>query len=426
MMKNLAERDAAVVWHPYTQMKLADLPIAIARAEGAYLYDEAGKGYLDAISSWWTNTHGHAHPHLAKAISEQAFTLEHTIFAGFTHAPAVELAERLLAKLPAHQARVFYSDNGSTAVEVALKMAFQYWYNAGKPRKRVIAFENAYHGDTFGAMSVGERSAFSAPFAPFLFEVSFLPLPTPENIEAVQHQLEAYLQTGEVAAFIFEPLVQGTAGMLMYEAAHLDSLLRLCRQYEAITIADEVMTGFGRLGKLFANEFLHEQIDIVCLSKGLTGGFMPLGVTTCAAYIYEAFLSDDRYKTFFHGHSYTGNPLACKVALAGLDLIDAPEFLPNLARIAAQHEAFAKCIKTHPRIKTVRHLGTIVAVEINAGESSYFHNLRDKLYHFFLENQILLRPLGNIVYILPPYCITNEDLTRCYQAIEKALELVAK
>lgn len=423
-MNDIAIRDAQVVWHPYTQMQSADLPIAVARGEGAYLYDMAGKGYLDAIASWWTNLHGHAHPHLAQAVSQQAYTLEHSIFAGFTHTPAVVLAERLLAKLPANQARVFYSDNGSTAVEVALKMAFQYGYNLDKPRRRVIAFENAYHGDTFGAMSVGARSAFSAPFSPYLFDVEFLPLPTHANFEHVKADLLTRLQSEDVAAFIFEPLVQGTAGMLMYLPTHLDALIKLCHEYGTITIADEVMTGFGRLGKLFACDYLQEKPTIMCFSKGLTGGFMPLGITTCAAYIYDAFLSNDRYKTFFHGHSYTGNPLACSVALASLDLVESPAFEADLQRINTSHEAFAARIANHPRVKEVRHLGTIVAVEIATETSSYFHNIRDKLYQFFINKQILLRPLGNIVYILPPYCITNADLERCYQAIEEALEIV--
>ncbi len=421
MNENLAVRDSKVIWHPYTQMLSADLPIAIVRAEGAYLYDEAGKGYIDAISSWWTNLHGHAHPHLASAISTQAHTLEHCIFAGFTHAPAVRLAERLLAHLPPTQARFFYSDNGSTAVEVALKMAFQYAYNQAKPRTKVIAFENAYHGDTFGAMAVGARSAFTAPFSPFLFEVEFIPLPTQDNFEAVKQLLLEKLQNKEVASFIFEPLVQGTAGMLTYLPAHLDALIALCKAHDTLTIADEVMTGFGRTGKLFATDYLTQKPDIMCFSKGLTGGFMALGVTTCTAKVYEAFLSEDRYKTFFHGHSYTGNPLACSVALASLDLVEKSDFQQNIDRITAQHTAFAKHISTHPRVGQARHMGTIVAVEIAAGKTSYFSSLRDSLYAFFLSRQILLRPLGNVVYILPPYCITDEDLAKCYQAIEDVL-----
>jgi adenosylmethionine-8-amino-7-oxononanoate aminotransferase len=421
-MKTLAQRDSQVIWHPYTQMQTADLPIAITKAEGAYLYDEQGNAYLDAIASWWTNTHGHAHPHIAKALSEQAQTLEHCIFAGFTHSPAVELAERLLAKLPKNQKRVFYSDNGSTAVEVALKMTFQFHHNRGEARKRVLAFENAYHGDTFGAMAVGERSPFSAPFHPFLFEVEFLPLPTQENWANIEKVLIQKLQTKEIASFIFEPLVQGTAGMLMYEPVLLDKMIQLCHEYGTLCIADEVMTGFGRTGKLFAIEHLHEQIDLVCLSKGLTGGFMALGVTTCTQAIYEAFLSEDRYKTFFHGHSYTGNALACRVAVASLDLIDLPAFTENLERINTQHTQFAQHIAQHERVRQVRHLGTIIAVEIESGNTSYFNNLRDRLYHFFLSKYILLRPLGNVVYILPPYCISDHDLQRCYEAMEEFLD----
>ena len=421
MNLNLSERDAKVIWHPYTQMLLADLSIGIVRGKGAYLYDEAGKAYLDAISSWWTNIHGHAHPYLASAISRQAETLEHCIFAGFTHLPAVELAERLLKLLPTTQARVFYSDNGSTAIEVALKMAFQYWHNKGEPRKKVIAFQNAYHGDTFGAMSVGERSAFSAPFNSFLFDVSFIPLPTQENISELKQNLHKKLQTKEVASFIFEPLIQGTAGMLMYEPVLLDELIAICKEYDTLTIADEVMTGFGRTGRLFAVDYLQKQVDMMCFSKGVTGGFMPLGVTTCTQEIYQAFLSEDRYKTFFHGHSYTGNPLACSVALANIDLVQKPDFNQNITRISDAHHQFALKMGKHPKVRQARHLGTIVAIEIEQGDTSYFNNLRDRLYNFFITQGILLRPLGNVVYILPPYCITDEDLEKCYATIEQAL-----
>lgn len=422
MAQDLSLRDSKVIWHPYTQMLLADLPVGIVRGEGAYLYDEAGKAYLDAISSWWTNLHGHAHPYLASAIGRQAHTLEHCIFAGFTHAPAVDLAERLLKHLPTKQARVFYSDNGSTAVEVALKMAFQYWHNRGEARQKVVAFENAYHGDTFGAMAIGERSAFNAPFSPFLFEVDFITLPTQANLSEVKEHLHTLLKNKEVALFIFEPLVQGTAGMQVYEPHLLDEMIQICQQYGTLTIADEVMTGFGRTGKLFAVDYLNTQVDMICLSKGITGGFMPLGVTTCTDSIYEAFLSEDRYKTFFHGHSYTGNPLACSVALANLDLVEKPEFSSNLVRITLAHRNFAERISQQPNVRQARHLGTIVAIEIEAGDSSYFNGLRDRLYKFFLSKFILLRPLGNVVYILPPYCISEADLTRCYEAIEEALD----
>lgn len=420
---DLVQKDKAYIWHPYTQMKLAQDCVLIVSANGTMLYAEDGRGFIDAVSSWWTNIHGHAHPYIAQKLSEQAYQLEHLIFAGFTHRPAVELAERLLQKLPANQAKVFYSDNGSTAIEVALKMVFQYWHNIGKPKTKVIAFENAYHGDTFGAMAVSGRGAFTAPFAPFLFEVAFIPLPQGEHIAQSLQRFQDLVATGEIAGFIFEPLVQGTAGMQMYAPEVLDKFLAIARENEVLTIADEVMTGFGRTGKLFACDYLTAQPDLVCLSKGLTGGFLPLGVTTCKQVIYEAFLSDDRLKTFFHGHSYTANPLACTVALASLDLTEEPAFAENIQRISTKHQAFKADYQHHPKIQAIRHLGTILAVEIRVEQTSYFSNIRDTLYNYSLEQGVLLRPLGNILYVLPPYCITDEELGKVYGVIVGALGL---
>lgn len=417
----LSTRDAAVLWHPFTQMQTAPLPIPIVRGEGSVLFDADGRTYLDMISSWWVNLHGHAHPYIAERVSEQLRTLEHVIFAGFTHEPAVQLAERLLPLLPSNQKRVFYSDNGSTAVEVALKMAFQYWHNLGQPRRRVIALDGAYHGDTFGAMSVGGRSAFSAPFAPFLFDVDYLPTPVPGEEEAVLAQAEA-LFTDDVAAFIAEPLVQGAGGMVMYEPAVLDKLIQLAHQHGALVIADEVMTGFGRTGKLFASHHLTEQPDLMCLSKGLTGGTMALGVTTCTAAIYDAFLSNDKFKTLFHGHSFTANPLACAASLASMDLLLSPDTQASIERIADQHAIFANWLRQHPAVTSVRQRGTILAFDLVAGgEASYFSNIRDMTYNFLLERGILMRPLGNVLYFLPPYCTTNEQLVYAYSAVRELL-----
>ncbi|WP_066836740.1 adenosylmethionine--8-amino-7-oxononanoate transaminase [Rufibacter ruber] len=421
---NLAQRDKAIIWHPYTQMQTAPLPIGITRGEGALLFSEDGKTYLDAVSSWWVNIHGHAHPHIAQRVSQQLQTLEHVIFAGFTHEPAVELAERLLKLLPTNQARVFYTDNGSTAVEVALKMVLQYWFNQGVEKTKIIAFEGSYHGDTFGAMSVSERSVFTRPFQQYLFDVEFLPVPVPGKEEQTIERLQELLQHGDIAAFIFEPLVLGTAGMVMYSPEVLDELLRLCRKQKVMTIADEVMTGFGRTGKRFAMDYLTEQPDVMCFSKGITGGTMALGVTTCTQVIYNAFLSQDKTKALFHGHSYTANPVACAASLASLDLVEAPEFLQNLERITASHAAFAQELAGKEGIKEVRQTGTILAVEFEVGETSYFHNLRDVLYNFSLENGVLLRPLGNIVYALPSYCITPEQLAQVYQTMEGMRQLI--
>jgi len=418
---SLVDRDKAVIWHPYTQMKTALPHVPIVRGEGACLYDEDGKRYIDAVSSWWVNIHGHANPYIAKKVAEQLIKLEHVIFAGFTHPTAVELAERLLAILPSNQKKAFYSDNGSTAIEVAIKMCLQYWHNQGKPRTKMLAFKNAYHGDTFGAMAVSGRSAFTAAFDQLLFEVEFIDLPTAENIESIKYQVSSI--KNETACFIFEPLVQGTAGMVMYEAEYLDDLLQHCKQESVLTIADEVFTGFGRTGKLFACDYLTVQPDIMCFSKGLTGGTMALGLTTCTDEIYNAFLSDDKLKTLFHGHSYTANPVACSAALASLDITLDTATMENIQRIENMHHAFAEKIKHHPKIKTTRQTGTIVAMEWETGSStSYFSSLRDKLYLYFLNAGIILRPLGNIIYILPPYCITNDELNYIYRKIEDALE----
>ena len=419
--KSLAERDQEIIWHPYTQMQNAPSPIPIVRGEGVYLFAEDGRKYLDAVSSWWVNIHGHSHPYIAKKISEQLLQIEHVIFAGFTHPGAIELAERLLEILPSSQSRVFYSDNGSTAVEVALKMCFQYWSNQGKEKTKILAFHNSYHGDTFGAMAVSSRSAFTHPFEKLLFDVEFIDLPNADNIDKLKKYIS--IKSSELAAFIFEPLVQGAGGMQMYEAEYLSQLIQHCNSERVLTIADEVMTGFGRTGKLFASDHLNAHADLMCFSKGLTGGTMALGITTCSSNIYKAFLSDDKLKTLFHGHSFTANPIACSAALASMDLLLADETIKNIERIVLSHQQFSARIKPHPKLKSVRQTGTILALEWETlGQSSYFNNLRDNLYNFFLDKGIILRPLGNIIYILPPYCINNEELAFIYSKIEEALE----
>lgn len=418
---SLTERDLKVIWHPYTQMKTAAPPVPIVRGAGALLFDEAGKKYIDAVSSWWVNIHGHAHPYIAKKVAEQLQKLEHVIFAGFTHEGAVELAERLLIHLPNNQQKAFYSDNGSTAIEVAIKMCLQYWNNKGHQRTKILAFNNAYHGDTFGAMAVSGRSAFTKAFDSLLFEVEFIDTPNKENIQSLKSQISNL--KSNLACFIFEPLVQGSAGMLMYEAKYLNELMAHCKQEGVLMIDDEIFTGFGRTGKSFACDYLDVQPDIMCFSKGLTGGTMALGLTTCTQHIYDAFLSDDRLKTLFHGHSFTANPVACASALASLDLFEQSETAANIQRIVNAHILFADKIKHHPKIKTVRQTGTILAMEWETGDNtSYFSSLRDKLYHYFLTAGIILRPLGNVIYILPPYCITDDELQYVYGKIEQALQ----
>ena len=418
---SLVDRDLKAIWHPYTQMKTALSPVPIVRGEGACLYDENGKRYIDAVSSWWVNIHGHANPYIAQKVAEQLNKLEHVIFAGFTHQPAVELAERLLAVLPSNQQKAFYSDNGSTAVEVAIKMCLQYWHNQGINRTKILAFKNAYHGDTFGAMAVSGRSAFTAAFDNLLFEVEFIDTPNESNIEGLKSHISNL--KSDLSCFIFEPLVQGASGMLMYEAKYLDELMVHCRNEDVLLIADEVFTGFGRTGKRFACDHLSVQPNIMCFSKGLTGGTMALGLTTCTQQIFDAFLSDDRLKTLFHGHSYTANPVACSAGLASLDLFLDPSSQQNIDRIVNSHKEFAIKIKDHPKIRTTRQTGTILAMEWETGsDTSYFSSLRDRLYLYFLEAGIILRPLGNIIYILPPYCITDEQLNYIYIKIESALD----
>ncbi|TDQ11098.1 adenosylmethionine--8-amino-7-oxononanoate transaminase [Pedobacter metabolipauper] len=417
----LTERDARNIWHPYTQQMGALHPVPIIRAEGCYLYDEHDKRIIDAVSSWWVILHGHSHPYIVARVTAQLKKLDQVIFAGFTHEPAIELAENLLALLPDAQEKVFYSDNGSTAVEVALKMCLQYWYNQGIPRRKVLAFRKGYHGDTFGAMSVSGRSAWTAPFDTLLFEVIFIDTPTPKNLASVKALISGCAE--EIACFIYEPLVQGSAGMLMYNAEDLDQLMAHCRAEGILMIQDEVFTGFGRTGKNFAADHLEEQPDLMCFSKGLTGGTMPLGITTCTSGIYEAFLSEDKMKTLFHGHSFTANPLACTAALASIELLKKEDTQHAIERICKQHGTFLQKISLHPKVREVRQTGTILAIEWETGDrSSYFSQLRDQLYLYFLEHGILMRPLGNVIYILPPYCMSNEDLAEVYERIEGALD----
>lgn len=416
MLMNLRERDRAVNWHPYTQMKTAEDAIPIVKGKGVYLFDDNGKQYIDAVSSWWVTLHGHAHPYIAQKVSEQLNILEQVIFAGFTHEPAIKLSENLLELLPENQQKVFYSDNGSTAVEVALKMCIQYSFNKGLKKSKILAFKNAYHGDTFGAMSVSGRSIWTIPFAEMLFEVIFIDTPTTENLENLKSQIKAFHQ--ELVCFICEPLVQGAAGMLMHRAEDLDQLMQYCRAQKILIIEDEVFTGFGRTGKLFAADHLSVQPDIMCFSKGLTGGTLPMGITTCSNEIYNAFLSDDQCKTLFHGHSFTANPLACTAALASMELLLNEETQSNIQRISAQHFQFSTVLKQHPQIENIRQTGTILAWEIkNDQQTSYFNEIGKKLYHEFLLRGIIMRPLGNVMYLVPPYCITAAELDFIYNNI---------
>jgi adenosylmethionine-8-amino-7-oxononanoate aminotransferase len=420
-MKSLLFRDAEAVWHPFSPLNDTHPLLPIVRGEGALLFDEQGKRYIDGISSWWVNIHGHAHPYITAKLTEQLHKLHHVMFAGVTHEPAVKLAEKLLSILPAGYKKIFYSDDGSTAVEVALKIALQYWWNRQEERSIFVSLEEGYHGDTFGAMAVGGRGAFAAPFAGNLFKVLRIPRPVGDGNETVK-QLKALAESNKIAAFIYEPLVQGSHGMKMYDRTALKNLLAACQRLNIITIADEVMTGFGRTGALFASEYAPEIApDIICLSKGLTGGTLPLGATAVKNHLLDPFLSEDRRKMFFHGHSFTANPLACTAALASIELLLDPECGKRRSSIAEQHKVFLGEIAVRSNVKNTRLCGTIAAFDVFT-EGEYFSEIRDKLYLSFINKGVLLRPLGNTVYIMPPYCIADKELAEIYNAIRSTLD----
>ncbi|MCK6641593.1 MAG: adenosylmethionine--8-amino-7-oxononanoate transaminase [Bacteroidia bacterium] len=417
-MSSLADRDKKHIWHPFTPQLGSEPNVPIVKGDGALVYDADGREYIDAISSWWVNIHGHANSYIANKVKQQLDQIEHVLFSGYTHEPAVRLAELLKKHLP-YMDKVFYSDDGSTSVEVALKMAFQYWHNKGQVRTKVIAFENAYHGDTFGSMSVGARNVFSNAFAPMLFDVVHIPVPVQgreqESIAALKNAID-----DNTAAFIFEPLVQGAAGMIMYEASALDELLHVCESSNVITIADEVMTGFGRTGKMFATDHCSFKPDIICLSKGITGGFMPLGATLCTEKVYSAYLTADRTKTFFHGHSYTANPLACAAACASLELFEQGEVLSSVERIAAFMKNAVEKLRQQSSVLDARVCGAILAVELKSPEATgYLNVVGESVAGFFQERGIILRPLGNVIYLIPPYCTTDDQLNKMVSAVRE-------
>lgn len=419
---NLTERDRAVIWHPYTPMKLRPNSLGIVRGEGVHLYDEQGKAYIDAVSSWWVNLHGHSHPQIAQAIYQQAQTLAHCMFANLTHEPAVKLAERLLAITPGEMRHVFYSDNGSCATEIAIKMALQAFTNLAQPRRTIVALADGYHGDTFGAMSASGRGLFTEPFDDKLFNVTLIPVPTLEHAAKSLAALQKILANGDVAALIVEPLVQGAAGMQMHDADALSQLFAAAKAAGAYVIADEVMTGFGRTGTLFACDQLSVAPDIICLSKGLTGGTLPMAVTLCTDVIYNAFYSDDVRHALYHGHSYTANPIACAAALASLNLLLTDECAQARAMITNAHHAFAEEIATHAKIENVRTCGTILAMTIRTSSGShYLSQERDCIYHYFLNRGVLLRPIGNVLYLIPPFCISAAQLQQIYAHIRDFL-----
>lgn len=422
---NLSKRDQKHLWHPYTQHKTAQLPIAIVKGEGALLWDENNKEYIDAIASWWVNPYGHSNKIIAEAIYKQLTTLEHVLFGGFTHEPAVVLSEKLIEILPNNQKKLFFSDNGSTAVEVAIKVAMQYFFNNNEKKTTIIAFENAFHGDTFAAMAASGISFFTEAFQGSMIDVVRIPVPVKGKETESYLALKNAISSNNVAGFIFEPLVQGAAGMVMYEPEALDKLIQICKENNVFTIADEVMTGFGKTGKTFACDYLQNQPDMMCLSKALTGGTIPMAITTFTQDLFDAFYSDDINKALFHGHTFTANPTGCAAALASLELLQTNEMQQNLERINQSHLQFQKKIENHPKVKTTRVLGVIIAIELKTeSQESYYGTLRNKLYDFFIENGVILRPIGNIIYILPPYIITNNQLNKVYETVEKSFNII--
>lgn len=416
----MQSRDAGVLWHPYTQEKTAPAPIPVVRAKGVWLELEDGRKILDGISSWWVNIHGHSHDYLNEALAKQAKELEHVIFAGFTHEPAIDLAEKLIKFLPPGLTRVFYSDNGSTAVEVALKMAYQFWANCNQERRTFVALTNAYHGDTFGAMAASDDSSFTAPFKNLLFKVLRAGSPNAADfVESLETILVA--NAAEIAAVIVEPMLQGAGGMIVWQAESLRRVRELCDEHNVLLIADEVLTGFGRTGKMFACEHAPITPDLICLSKALTAGYLPLGVTAAKDKIYQAFFSDDRQKTFFHGHSFTANPLACAIARASLELFERENSLAKIAFINQKFNRRLPALRELEIVEDVRIIGAVAAIELKA-RGGYLANIGQFLFQEFLTRGILLRPLGNVLYFMPPYVITESEIDFVLDEIENVLK----
>lgn len=412
-------RDLTFCWHPYRSVQGICPLLPVIGAEGAEIITGDGRRLIDATSSWWVNLHGHAHPYLIDQMIRQIKRLDHVMFADFTHEGATLLAEKLCYHLPGKPQRFFYSDNGSTAVETALKIALQYWHNLGKKRSSMIAFEGGFHGETFGAMSLSCRSLFSQPFIEQLFAVERIPPPALGKEEASLTAMQRLLETKDAACFIFEPIVQGAAGMRSHSAKGLQALMRLCKQAGVITIANEVMTGCGRLGSYFACEKIDLPPDIICLSKSLTGGMLPLGVTACRQELFDVFDSHDKKKAFLHGHSYCANPIGCAAALASLELLFSQSCDQQRLSIEKSHKAALARFSHFRCIERLEVIGTLMVIEIKANVDEGYHSLlRDHLYCFYLDRGVHLRPLGNVIYFLPPYCITQQQLELVYEAIE--------
>jgi adenosylmethionine-8-amino-7-oxononanoate aminotransferase len=426
------------IWHPFTQAHVDPDPLRVVSAQGVYLHTSDGRQIIDAISSWWVNLHGHCHPRLVAAIAGQARSLDHVLLAGFSHPMVEQLTRKLQHVVPSSLRHIFYSDDGSTAVEVALKLAVQYWQNRGRAEKRgIVALEHAYHGDTSGAMSVSADSGFTDPFAGFRFPVHRVPsaycLRCPAGKDRSTCQIDCVGALGEllqnksreIAAVIVEPLLQGAGGMIVHPVEFLQRVRQLCTRHDVLLIADEVLTGFGRCGKMFACDVAGITPDLMCLSKGITGGVLPLGATLCTGTIFQEF--DGRGRSFFHGHSYTGNPIICAAGVANLEIFETEDVFGRISEIARHHQQRLCRLSSHPGVEETRQIGAIAAIELRANDPGYFSTLKPRLYKFFLDHGVLLRPLGNVIYVMPPYVITPKELDYVYDVIEEALsEVVGK
>ncbi|WP_028890017.1 adenosylmethionine--8-amino-7-oxononanoate transaminase [Tenacibaculum ovolyticum] len=418
----LQERDKKHLWHPLKQHQTHPDSLGIVKAKGCILTDEDGNEYIDAISSWYTCMFGHCNDFITTHVYKQMQTLDQIMFSDFTHEPAVKLSEELIKILPKNQNRIFFNDNGSTAVEAAIKMALQYYFNKGEKRTTFIAFEDGFHGDTFGAMSVSGLSAYNGPFEDFLMDIKRIPIPNGTNNEAILKQLKQIVAENKIAGFIYEPLVQGAAGMKIHEATDLNEVLKFCKENAILTIADEVMTGFGKTGNNFASDEVATKPDIICLSKALTGGLVPMAITSCTEEIYSTFLSTDIAKGFFHCHTYSANPIACSAALASIELLQTKEIQNSIQYIITSHKTFEERIKNHPKVANTRSKGVILAIDLKTNAGRY-GTLRDQLLKHFMNDGVFLRPLGNTIYIQPPYVITKEQLNKVYTTIEKVLDI---
>ncbi|MBB6486034.1 adenosylmethionine--8-amino-7-oxononanoate transaminase [Rhizobium lusitanum] len=412
------------IWHPFTQHQLEPAFKKIVQTQGAYLLDEDGRSILDAISSWWVITHGHRHPRITKAIHDAVEQLDQVIFAEYSHHAAEELARGLLDLAPAELAHVFFSDSGSTSVEVALKMALGMHHNRGSPRSRIVVMEHSYHGDTIGTMSIGARGVFNAAYEPLLFDVAHISFPAPGLQQRTLDQLEAHCRCGDVAAFIVEPLVLGAGGMKMYPSHLLKEFRRITTTHQTLLIADEVMTGWGRTGTLLACEQAGISPDILCLSKGITGGALPLAVTLSTSEIFDAHLSDNRSRMFFHSSSYTANPIACAAAAANLKVWREEPVVSRIRQVEGMHREWLAKFRTDPRFDNVRQHGTIAALDLAIAAKGYLSEVGPKLRTFFRDKDLLIRPLGNVIYLMPPYCVTEQDLRRAYEAIDEAADFI--